>query len=104
MFFEGTCGKCDEVVEYMCSKSNRDDERKHNSPDADPKSECDGKLTRVPFPRRFATKWCYTRGRKKSTFLGPSQNVYKTDATLARDRAETRTVSGPAYRGKKSKE
>lgn len=104
MIYEGRCDKCDSVVAYMSSSSSRDDSRKHNSPEAEPDSACDGNLERIPFPRAFATKWCYTRGRKKSTFLGPSNNVYKTNATMARDRAETRTIHGPAYRGKANKE
>jgi hypothetical protein len=102
MFFEGICQKCEAIVEYMSSSSKRDETRIHK--DFEDGSACDGELVRVPFPRSFSVKWHYGKHDKKGCFMGPSKNVYKTDTTRKRDIAKTRTVSGPHYKGKKSKE
>jgi len=102
MFFEGTCQKCSAVVEFMCERSEKDDPRTHSGEDNT--SQCDGVLKRVPYPRRFAVKWCYGPNDKKGCFMGPTNHKYKTDTTIKRDVRNTRTVAGGAYRGKTTKE
>jgi len=97
MIWEGVCQQCTEVVEFMSSSAARDNDRTHT--EVEPGSQCQGVVTRVPFPRDFAVKWKYGKHDKKGTFMGPSKSVYKTDTTMKRDAKKTRTVHGGAYRG-----
>jgi len=102
MFWEGNCQLCGATVEFQSEREDKDNERTHA--ECEENSQCPGKLKRVPFPRRFAVKWHYGKNDKKGCFMGPSQNVYKTDTTEKARRAKTATVTGPAYKGKSHKE
>ena len=97
MMWEGRCDGCEEIVEYMSNRADRDLPRTHAGEDQN--VQCPGQLVRVPYPRRFAVKWHYGKGDKKGCFMGPSNNIYKTDAIIKRDAAKTRTVHGPSYSG-----
>ena len=102
MFWEGRCEECDTIVEFMSSRTDRDKKRTHK--ECEEGSQCQGKLKRVPYPRRFAVKWHYGPNDKKGCFMGPSNNVYKTDTTERSRRAKTKSVTGPAYKGSVHKE
>lgn len=102
MFFEGRCQACDAIVEYESSRKDKDDTRVHA--DVDSASGCSGELKRIPYPRQFAVKWKYGPNDKEGCFMGPTNNRYRTDTTLKRDIAKTRTVTGPHYTGAAFKE
>jgi hypothetical protein len=103
MLWEGACQECGaEGVEFFSSKDARDEPRKHC--EVDSSTDCEGTVKRYPYPGGFAVKWKYGKNDKVGTFMGPSDNVYRTDTTERARIAKTRTVHGPAYRGAKTKD
>lgn len=97
MIWEGVCQKCSGIVEFFSSKADRDAARTHADTDSD--SACDGQVLRRPYATGLAVRWKYGKNDKKGCFMGPSNNIYKTDTTEKSRRAKTKIVSGPAYSG-----
>ena len=103
MIWEGSCEECGaQNIEFFASRAERDAPRKHC--EADPESDCQGSIRRYPYASGLAVKWKYGKNDKKGCFMGPSNNIYKTDTTEKSRIAKTRTVVGPSYKGSVQKD
>lgn len=100
--YEGKCQECGEEVEFISKMVDKDNKRLHSEVES---VGCDGLIERHPITGGFpAVKWFYGKNDKKGCFMGPTNNIYKTDTTMRAKTAETRTVTGPSYKGPVHKE